>query len=406
MDNKPVAIYVCPGDPWGSPRGGQTSFARQALNAFRGTFAVVSPCETGSIPIGRWIVDDWRGERIWRFNLGSYAPTNKSKLPIIPRRVVFRGLIKKYLPAIRTIKTRNLFCDSPEILDVLCQYSWESTCYRFAGLNNPIAFSRYRHLRFLADWFHRRTMKYLSVLSPEACLASADRMTIAKFEEENAAVIPKGGLKFFPTRYDSNVFFPGNAQTALRNLGWENRYPRLSIVGRLCWIKGWSLALEALKIIKKRFPRVLLSFVGDGEDRAKLESKVSEFGLSDNVRIDGFLKPEDVCERLVASDLYLVASIREGWSVALVEALACGKVVVSTEVSGTRDMVVDGVNGVVVSEREPSAFADAIEKALSLVDSQLSPLPISVEISNRFSQKTLAEDWANLWTPLRKGVAL
>ena len=107
---RPRAIYISPGDPWGSPRGGQTAFAKQALEAFGNRFAVVSPAEVDDIPLGRWTLGDWKGTPIWRFNIGSYAPRDKSRAPVIPRRIVFRALIKKYLPEIQKIETKNIFC--------------------------------------------------------------------------------------------------------------------------------------------------------------------------------------------------------------------------------------------------------------------------------------------------------
>ena len=181
---RPRAIYISPGDPWGNPRGGQTAFAKQALEAFGNRFAVVSPAEIDDLPVGRWTLGDWKGEPIWRFNIGSYAPRNKSRAPLIPRRVVFRALIKKYLPEIYEIETKNIFCDSPEVLGVLKKYRWDSFCYRFAGLNNPVEFSRYARLRFLGGWFHRRMLANLVELKPDALLAAADAETTAQFAQD------------------------------------------------------------------------------------------------------------------------------------------------------------------------------------------------------------------------------
>jgi len=399
---EPQAIYICPGDPWNNPRGGQTAFAKQMLNAFGSKFAVVSPSEVGEAPIGRWFEGEWRGEPIWRFNIGSYAPKNKSRKPLIPRRVVFRRLIARNLSEIRKIPTRNLFCDSPEILGVLRKYEWSSFCYRFAGLNNPVGVSRYARLRFLAGLFHRYMISNLAGLRPDLLLASADSAQIAAFEEENRKLLGNFPLKQFPTRFDPNVYYPGDRELESNRLGWNGRYPRLTIVGRLCWVKGWKLALEAVSILRKRFPNVLLTFVGDGEDRASIEAEVKERRSTENVRFEGFLPPEQVRLRLVASDLYLVASHYEGWSVATTEALACGKVCVSTEVSGARDMIDDGVNGRIVGSREPSEYARAILEALELTSQERGGERASLEKSTRFSTETAAEELREFWAPLAK----
>lgn len=397
----PDSIYICPGDPYSAPRGGQTAFAVQALNAFNSRFALVAPDETGDKPIGAWFVDDWNKRPIWRFNIGSYAPDNKSSRPFIPRRIVFRWLIKKYLPEIRRIPTRNLFCDSPELLGVLKEYGWDSFCYRFAGLNNPVGVSRYKFLRVFSGVFHARMTRNLALMHPDALLASADKKTILEYERENSRVLGAYPLHFFPTRFDDSVFSPGvkDEQRQLLNL---NEYdPVLVSVGRLCWIKGWKLALNALAKLKKKYPKILFLFVGDGEDRRELERYAQEIGIGSNIRIQGFLPPYEVRNCLVASDLYVCSSYREGWSVALTEALGCGKICVSTEVSGAKDMIEDGVNGKIVRDRTSDEFAAAIDSALALERLSLKGKRRSLELARRYSSATLANDWGNIWKPLR-----
>ena len=396
---RPRAIYISPGDPWGSPRGGQTAFAKQALEAFGNRFAVVSPAKVDDVPTGRWVLGEWKGAPIWRFNIGSYAPRNKSRAPLIPRRVVFRALIKKYLPEIYKIKTKNIFCDSPEVLAVLKKYRWDSFCYRFAGLNNPVAFSRYAYLRFLGGWFHRRMLKSLVDLNPDVLLAAADRETTARFVEENKAFLGDLKIESFPTRFDPTVFYPTDGLKERCELGWEENYPRLLIAGRLSWIKGWDLALETVALLKNKFPTLKLVFVGDGEDRAKIEKRVRELGIQNETQIEGFLPPNEVRRRLAASDLYLISSLREGWSVASTEALACGKRIVATDVSGVSETVVDGQNGYIVKSRDANSFAQAICNALE-IPAERGANAVSLRLSQRFSKERLAIDWAKLWEPL------
>ncbi|MBR2005739.1 MAG: glycosyltransferase [Thermoguttaceae bacterium] len=240
-------------------------------------------------------------------------------------------MIKKYLPEIVKIETKNVFCDSPEVLGALKKYQWDSFCYRFAGLNNPVEVSRYPYLRFLGGWFHRYMLTNLTKLNPDALLAAADLETTRRFERENKRFLKGLTITSFPTRFDPNVFYPSDGQVERRELGWEENYPRLLVTGRLSWLKGWELALEALTFLKKLFPKPKLVFVGDGEDRIKLEKRVEELGIQNETTIEGFLPPSELRRRLVASDLYLITSLREGWSVASTEALACGKRIVATD---------------------------------------------------------------------------
>ncbi|MDO5309328.1 MAG: glycosyltransferase family 4 protein [Planctomycetia bacterium] len=403
LESKPRAIYLSPGDPTCSPRGGQTAFAIQALNALGSKLALVAPCENPreDAPIGQWRIMDWHGVKIWRFNIGSYAPENKSRRPLVPRRLILRRRIAKYLPAIREIPTRNLICDSPEVLGVLKRYSWESFCYRFAGLNNPVEVSRYPYLRPLSGYFHHKMTRDLVALRPAALLASADRETIARFAQENRRVLGQFPIHFFPTRYDPDVFYPGDSHVTSQALGWQNFFPRIVLVGRLCWVKGWELALEIARILRQEFPRTLMTFIGDGEDRVALQRRIVQLGLTENVRLEGFLPPSETRKRIVAADVYLSASYREGWSVAFTEALACGAVCVTTNVSGAMDLVDNNSAGRALVGRDPKEFARVITELVKDPAVMASLRSAAIAHASKFSSRSLAEDWGKIWNPLR-----
>lgn len=392
----PSAIYISPGDPFLPPRGGQTAFAIQALNAFGSHWALVSPDERGDSPVGKWFLGEWRGEKIWRFNIGAYAPLDKSKRPLIPRRIVFRHRIKRYILEIYKIGIKNIFCDSPEILGVLNKYKWDSVCYRFAGLNNPVAVSRYPFLRITSQWFNRRMLCNLVNLRPSAVLASADKRSIEEFKKLNSKFISDLEISFFPTCFDHKIFCPGTKEEAVKSLGLEGRRPILISTGRLCWVKGWRLTLEAFKELQRDDPSSLLLIVGDGEDRQALLDYASSLGIDQNIRLEGFLPPSEVSRRLVASDLYVCASFVEGWSVALTEALGCGIKCVSTDVSGVKDMICENVNGKVAKDRDPIRFAQLIKEVLEIT----TDAERLADLAKPFSSLSLRERWSSLWKPL------
>ena len=392
----PRAIYISPGDPFLPPRGGQTAFAIQALNAFESHWALVSPDEKSMSPVGKWFLDEWKGKKLWRFNIGAYAPRNKSKRPFIPRRIVFRQRIKRYLPEIYGMGCKNIFCDSPEILGILNKYKWDSFCYRCAGSNNPVAVSRYPFLRITSQWFNRSMLCNLVRLRPSSVLASADERSIDQFQKQNSHFLSGLKISFFLSFFDHQIFYPGNKEDALESLGLKGKYPILITTGRLCWVKGWRLTLEALKELQQDYPSLLLLIVGDGEDRQALLDYASNLGVVPNIRLEGFLSPSEVRRRLVASDLYVCSSFVEGWSVALTEALGCGIKCVSTDVSGVKDMIFENVNGKVAEDRDPKHFARLIKDCLEI---KTSP-DILTNLAKPFSSSSLRERWSSLWKPL------
>lgn len=80
----------------------------------------------------------------------------------------------------------------------------------------------------------------------------------------------------------------------------------------------------------------------------------------------------------------------------MLEMLACGKAIVSTDVSGANDMIISGHNGFVVKKRNPALFADAIIRAFELKNAE----QISLKIAYQYSTKRLAADLGSLWEPL------
>lgn len=140
----------------------------------------------------------------------------------------------------------------------------------------------------------------------------------------------------------------------------------------------------------------MLIFLGDGEDRHDLEISIDKHNVVKDVMITGFKPPEDVVKYLNAADVCVVGSHKEGWSIAMLEALACGKPIVSTDVSGARDMIIQGENGYVVKERYPEKFADCIARAL-----RLDAAPASLKIAKKYSTDALKDDFGKIWPPLR-----
>jgi glycosyltransferase involved in cell wall biosynthesis len=149
-------------------------------------------------------------------------------------------------------------------------------------------------------------------------------------------------------------------------------------IGRLSRVKGWDLVLSAFARLAADRPGARLAYVGDGEDRPLLEAAVRELGLEPQVSITGFLPPDGVSMHVNAADVVVVGSRREGFSVAMLEALACGKPLVTTEVSGARTLIRDGRNGFVVPGRDPDRLARALDDALALDPAAVAKLSLGV----------------------------
>ncbi len=178
---------------------------------------------------------------------------------------------------------------------------------------------------------------------------------------------------FIPTWVDSTVFGPSpsdsgrqRTRTALRlRMGIPPDAPLLVFVGRLDQQKDPLLLIESLKLGVAAVPNLHLAIVGDGVLRSRVHEVVHAKGLDAQVHFMGVRPPPEIAEILRAADLYVLCSAYEGMPIAMLEALATGLPVVSTDVGEVRLVVRDGVNGQISASREPASFADAMLGALS-----------------------------------------
>lgn len=132
----------------------------------------------------------------------------------------------------------------------------------------------------------------------------------------------------------------------------------LVTVGRLAEIKNYPLLLEALAVAVEQAPTLKLAMVGDGPERAKLESLTSRLDLSDRVHFLGERK--DVRDWLALGHVFVLPSVYEGISIALLEAMAASLPVVVTRVGGNPEVVLDGENGFLVESGDAAGLARAL----------------------------------------------
>ena len=139
--------------------------------------------------------------------------------------------------------------------------------------------------------------------------------------------------------------------------------------------KAQDDAIRALARVRETHPGAQLAIVGEtkfvGRDvtfdnpafRRGLDALAAELGVADAVHFLG--EREDVPDVLAALDLLLVPSWEEPFGRTVIEGMAMGRVVLATAAGGPREIVHDGVDGVLLAPREPAAWADAAARLLS-----------------------------------------
>ncbi len=135
---------------------------------------------------------------------------------------------------------------------------------------------------------------------------------------------------------------------------------RLLTVGRFHPIKGYPLLLEACKSLSDAGVDWSLDMVGDGGERARLETLAQSLGVAGRVKFSGAVGQDKIQAHFDQADAMVVSSFMEGVPVVLMEAMAKGLVVVSTNVGGIPELVDQGRSGVLVTPGSAARLAEAL----------------------------------------------
>lgn len=147
---------------------------------------------------------------------------------------------------------------------------------------------------------------------------------------------------------------------------------RILATGRLVWIKGFDYLLEALALVVRTGVDFRAEILGDGELRQVVRYTIRDLGLTDHVTLPGNVPSTDVLARLQSTDVFVLSSVGEGISNAVLEAMASGVPLVTTNAGGMAEAVADGIEGYVVPVRDAAALAARIISLAKDRDARLS----------------------------------
>jgi glycosyltransferase involved in cell wall biosynthesis len=141
-------------------------------------------------------------------------------------------------------------------------------------------------------------------------------------------------------------------------------YPIIIIVGRLRGEKGHGILLDAMVAVATKISDIRLLVIGDGPERESLKLKAETLGIASNIVWMGQKAPDEVIKLLAISDIAVVPSIFEGFGLTAAEAMAVGLSVVGSDVDGLREIVENGVTGLLVPPGDSKALAKALTDLL------------------------------------------
>jgi glycosyltransferase involved in cell wall biosynthesis len=170
----------------------------------------------------------------------------------------------------------------------------------------------------------------------------------------------------------------------------------VGLVGRLAREKGIDVFVQAAQLVLQQMPGTLFVIVGDGEQRAALESLISTLNLNEQVKLLG--SRSDMPQIYASLDLMVSASRQEGLPIAILEGLASGRALIATPVGAVQTVVRDGATGVLVPVEDVTQLSGAIVRllrdkelrnALGAAGRQL--------IADEFSAERMARDYLQVY---------
>ncbi|MDT7041980.1 GT4 family glycosyltransferase PelF [Candidatus Nitronereus thalassa] len=150
-----------------------------------------------------------------------------------------------------------------------------------------------------------------------------------------------------------------------RELGISADAPLIGYVGRIMPEKDLETWLQAASLVAKQYPQARFVLVGEGRDGTfltKLQELAESVGISENVLFPGYRR--DLISVYGAFDIFVLSSLREGLPNSILEAMALGVPVVTTDVAGAKELVVDGEAGFVVPQQSPVQLANRVLELL------------------------------------------
>jgi glycosyltransferase involved in cell wall biosynthesis len=163
---------------------------------------------------------------------------------------------------------------------------------------------------------------------------------------------------------DTSVFRFADRAAARAALGLDAESEIVVFVGWIAPTKGLRELVDAMKGLRVSHPRLQLFCIGEGTFRAELEARVIHAGQADRIRFLGWRTSPEVASWLAAANVFCLPSYAEGCPNSVIEALACGRPVVATNVGGIPELV-NSESGILVAPRDSEALAEAISDALS-----------------------------------------
>jgi glycosyltransferase involved in cell wall biosynthesis len=158
---------------------------------------------------------------------------------------------------------------------------------------------------------------------------------------------------------DINTFRPNES------LKSANKFIVTPGASRVTTRKGLNYLVEAVAKLAPKYPQIMLKVMGEGDAQADLEELARKVGIGNNVEFLGRIPREKTAPYYQEADVFVLPSLNEGMSNAMLEALATGLPLIATDCGGSKELIGEDENGFFIKMRDAQDIADKLEKLIT-----------------------------------------
>jgi len=186
-------------------------------------------------------------------------------------------------------------------------------------------------------------------------------------------VIAKKAQKYCSTANISIIKPAINKKLLNNKLSINKLKEKINIIsiGRCHWIKGYTYALDVMHALRNDNIDFHYTIIANGKDDENLNFQINDLKLDGFVTFINGLPHKEVIKKLTQSDLLILPSFEEGISNSVLESMALGIPVISTNCGGMNEVIEDGVNGFIVPVRDVDQMSNTIKKIINMNEKQI-----------------------------------
>lgn len=238
----------------------------------------------------------------------------------------------------------------------------------------------------LMNQWDRKDIRFIRWIASRRC-----EKTVTLTEESKKAYQKKFRLAENRVRCIYNWIEPDPESSQ----SYDGTSQKVISAGRFTYEKGFERLIDVWRPVAKKHPEWRLDLFGDGELREKVEEKIREYQLEEQIALKGNV--DDLKRRYKEYAMYVLPSDREGMPLVLLEAKQNRLPIVSFDIqTGPKEIVADGVNGLLVEPYDTEKMAEAICRLIEDPDRRRSMSDHSQDDLEKFSKEEILKQWIEL----------